>query len=140
MVAFISSIIADINDPYPNYSWWSIVYMLFVILGVVFAVGCDCVPNYQVAIVGLLSAGLVFTTSSVNALIYNSDPAKEAAAAGFILLSMVSVSTSSLPEHPYLLLIMADCLDFLLWLITHHLSPTNHRFFRSAQGRRCESC
>jgi SHO1 osmosensor len=39
-----------------------------------------------------LAAGLVFQTSSVNSLVYSSDGAKEAAAAGFILLSMVAVS------------------------------------------------
>lgn len=33
----------------------------------------------------------MFTTSSVNSLIYAPEAAKEAAAAGFILLSMVSV-------------------------------------------------
>jgi len=34
---------------------------------------------------------LVFTTSSVNSLIYSNSSAKEAAAAGFILLSMVAI-------------------------------------------------
>ena len=42
-------------------------------------------------VVGFLSAGLVFTSSVVNALVYSADGAKEAAAAGFILLSMVAV-------------------------------------------------
>ena len=42
-------------------------------------------------IVGFLSAGLVFTSSVINALVYQADGAKEAAAAGFILLSMVAV-------------------------------------------------
>jgi len=47
-------------------------------------------------IVGFLSAGLVFTTSSVNTLVYSPRGEQEAAAAGFILLSMVAVSTSNL--------------------------------------------
>lgn len=42
-------------------------------------------------IVGFLAIGLVYTSSIANALVYESDGAKEAAAAGFILLSMVSV-------------------------------------------------
>jgi hypothetical protein len=42
-------------------------------------------------ITAYLAAGLVFTTSAVNSLVYSSDAAKEAAAAGFILLSMVAV-------------------------------------------------
>lgn len=88
----MSSIIADISEEYPNYSWWALAYTFCCIVGVVVAVGLDSVHTYHVAIVGFLAAGLVFTTSSVNSLIYWSDPAKEAAAAGFILLSMVQVS------------------------------------------------
>lgn len=91
MIAFVSSIIADVQGDYPNYSWWSLAFMLLCIVAVFVTVAMDSVATYHVAIVGLLSAGLVFTTSSVNSLIYYSDAAKEAAAAGFILLSMVSV-------------------------------------------------
>ena len=65
-------------------------------IGLVFVtVATDSVYTYHVAIVGFLAAGLVFTTSSVNSLIYYSDGAKEAGAAGFILLSMVSVCIPS---------------------------------------------
>lgn len=42
-------------------------------------------------IVGFLATGLVYTSSIVNALVYDQDGAMEAAAAGFILLSMVAV-------------------------------------------------
>jgi hypothetical protein len=94
MIAFVSSIIADIQGDYPNYSWWSLAFMLMCIVAVFVTVATDSVHTYHVALVGLLSAGLVFTTSSVNSLIYYSDAAKEAAAAGFILLSMVSVCWS----------------------------------------------
>lgn len=66
--------------------------MFCVIIGIIITVGMDAVYTYHVALVGFVSAGLVFTTSSVNAFIYSSDPAKEAGAAGFILLSMVTVS------------------------------------------------
>jgi len=65
--------------------------MFCVIVGVAVAVAMDAVHTYRVAIVGFLAAGLVFTTSSVNSLIYWAEGSKEAAAAGFILLSMVSV-------------------------------------------------
>ena len=43
-------------------------------------------------IVGYLAAGLVMTTSAVNSLIYQPQAQMQAAAAGFILLSMVVVS------------------------------------------------
>ena len=65
--------------------------MFFCIVGVIFAVGADAVFTYHVAITAFLGAGLVFTTSSVNSLIYYPEAAKEAAAAGFILISIVAV-------------------------------------------------
>ena len=92
LIALVSSIIADLGQEYPNYSWWALAYMFCVIIGVILAVGFNAVHTYHVAIVGFLAAGMVFTTSSVNSLIYWSTGSKEAAAAGFILLSMVSVS------------------------------------------------
>ena len=68
--------------------------MFFCILAVIFVVGADCVFTYHVGITAFLAAGLVFTTSSVNSLIYWPEPAKEAAAAGFILLSIDAVRTN----------------------------------------------
>ena len=65
--------------------------MLGCIAGVFVTVCTNSIATYHVAIVGFLSAGLVFTTSSVNSLIYYSDGAKEAGAAGFILMSMIAV-------------------------------------------------
>jgi len=97
MIAFVSSIISDVQGDYPNYCWWSLAFMLLCIVSVFVTVAMDSVHTYRVALVGLFSAGLVFTTSSVNSLIYYSDAAKEAAAAGFILLSMVSVCRVSDP-------------------------------------------
>lgn len=46
-------------------------------------------------VVGYLAAGLVFTTLAVNSLVYQDESSKQAAAAGFILLSMVIVRTYS---------------------------------------------
>lgn len=91
LIAFVSSIIANIDQEYPNYSWWALAYMFCCIIGVIVAVAADAIYTYHVAIVGYLAAGLVLTTSSANSLIYYPNGAKEAAAAGFILLSMVQV-------------------------------------------------
>lgn len=44
-----------------------------------------------IQITAYLAAGLVFTTSAVNSLVYSPEGAEEAAAAGFILLSMIAV-------------------------------------------------
>ncbi len=73
--------------------------MFGVIVGVVVTVATNSIATYHVAIVGFLAAGLVFTTSSVNSLIYYPEGSKEAAAAGFILLSMVSVSAGCMRFH-----------------------------------------
>lgn len=43
-------------------------------------------------VVGYLSAAFVCTTLGVNSLVYESEGSKQAAAAGFILLSIVVVS------------------------------------------------
>jgi SHO1 osmosensor len=94
IIAFISSIVSQVQGPFPNYSWWAIVYMLFCILGVFVVIASDTTQTYHVAIVGFLSTGLVLTSSSVNSFVYASEPAREAAAAGHILLSMVTVGSS----------------------------------------------
>lgn len=94
MISFISSIIAQIQtrDSFPTYTWWTVVYYFFVIGGVFVVVASDTTQTYHVAVVGYLACGLVLTTSSVNSLVYSANGAKEAASAGFILLSMVTVS------------------------------------------------
>jgi len=91
LIAFIASIVAQVQSPFPNFAWWAIVYMLFCIIGVFVVVASDTSTTYNVAIVGFLSAGIVLTSSAVNSLVYSPEGAKEAAAAGHILLSMVAI-------------------------------------------------
>jgi hypothetical protein len=67
--------------------------MLCVIIGVFVVIASDTTQTYHVAIVGYLACGLVLTSSSVNATIYSSNGAREATAAGHILLSMVNVGS-----------------------------------------------
>lgn len=67
------------------------VYYFFTVGGVFVVVASDTTQTYHVAVVGYLACGLVLTTSSVNSLVYSANGAKEAASAGFILLSMVTV-------------------------------------------------
>lgn len=102
VISFISSIIAQIQtrDSFPTYTWWTVVYYFFVIGGVFIVVASDTTQTYHVAVVGYLACGLVLTTSSVNSLVYSANGAKEAASAGFILLSMVTVSKGIGPVHP----------------------------------------
>ncbi|KND87820.1 High osmolarity signaling protein SHO1 [Tolypocladium ophioglossoides CBS 100239] len=94
-IAFISSIISQTQatdaDRFPPYAWWAIVYSLFLIAGVFVVVASDSVHTYHVAVTGYLAGGMVLVTSSVSSLVYSKSGAREAAAAGFILLSMVMI-------------------------------------------------
>jgi hypothetical protein len=65
--------------------------MLCLILGIFVAIASDATHNYHVAIVGFLAAGIILTSSSANNIMYTTNSAREAAAAGFILLSIVNV-------------------------------------------------
>ncbi|KAH8701802.1 putative high osmolarity signaling protein Sho1 [Talaromyces proteolyticus] len=91
IIAFISSIIADVETLFPNLVWWATVYMLLCIIGVIIVVGSDTSLTYGVAIVGYLSSGLVLTSLAVNSLVSEPQAAKQAGSAGFILLSMINI-------------------------------------------------
>lgn len=92
LIAFVSSVIADVTEgTFPNFAWWGLVFMFFYICGVLVTVASDSVATYHVAIVGFTAAGLVLVSAAVQHLVYSPEPAKQAAAAGFILLAMVSI-------------------------------------------------
>lgn len=99
-------------------------------------VASDTTQTYHVAVVGYLACGLVLTTSSVNSLVYSANGAKEAASAGFILLSMVTVRCLHSPSQLIaaatwsaavvgimLTKPITDCLDLLFRLCTFGCSP-----------------
>jgi SHO1 osmosensor len=65
--------------------------MLAVIIGVAVVIGSDSTTTYHVAVVGYLAVGLLLTMTSVNNTVYSSNGAREAASAGFILMSMVQI-------------------------------------------------
>ncbi|PHH90821.1 hypothetical protein CDD83_2575 [Cordyceps sp. RAO-2017] len=94
-ITFISCIISQVqatgNEPFPSFAWWAAVYSLFLIVGIFVVVASDSVQTYHVAVTGYLAGGMVLVTSSVNLLVYSKSGAREAAAAGFILLSMVVI-------------------------------------------------
>lgn len=50
LIAFVASIIAAIHGSYPNYSWWSLVYTFFCILGVLVTVASDSIYTYHVSV------------------------------------------------------------------------------------------
>lgn len=91
LIAFVASIFSDVRGSFPNYSWWAIAYMFCVIAGIVVVFASDTGHVYNIAIVGYLAAGLVFSTLAPNSLVYQSQASAQAAGAGFILLSMVII-------------------------------------------------
>ncbi|KJZ72533.1 High osmolarity signaling protein MOS1 [Hirsutella minnesotensis 3608] len=86
-----SSSVPDGSDPFPAFAWWAVAYSLFIIIGVFVVVASDAVHTYHVAVTGYLGGGMVLVTSSVNSLVYSKSGARQAAAAGFILLSMMVI-------------------------------------------------
>jgi SHO1 osmosensor len=92
IIAFFGSVFAHIQTAnFPLFTWWTVVFYFFAIIGIFVVVASDATQTYHVAIVGYLGCGLILATSSVNGLIYTNNGAREAAAAGFILLSMVTI-------------------------------------------------
>ncbi|OAX77639.1 high osmolarity signaling protein SHO1 [Emergomyces africanus] len=91
LLSFVTCVISDIQGPFPNFAWWAVGYMLCAIIGISMVLGSRTNHVYGVAIVGYLAAGLTFTTLAVNSLIYDDQASKQAAAAGFILQSMVII-------------------------------------------------
>lgn len=67
-----------------------------LIVGVFVVIGSDSIHTYHVAVTGFLAAGIITVTSSINLLLYSGSGARQAAAAGFILLAMVVVSAAHL--------------------------------------------
>lgn len=94
LISFVSQVIADVDHSiadFPRFAWWTITYELFCLLGVALMLALDAIPRYQIAIVGFLSAGLVFTCSAANTFVYSPKAAMEAAGAGHILLSIIQI-------------------------------------------------
>ena len=50
LIAFVASIIADIQNPYPKYAWWTLAYMLCCIIGITVVFACDSANHYSLAV------------------------------------------------------------------------------------------
>ncbi|KAK3364584.1 high osmolarity signaling protein SHO1 [Lasiosphaeria hispida] len=93
IISFFGAVFAHIQTrpTFPLFTWWTVVFYFFAIIGIFVVIASDSTQTYHVAIVGYLGCGLILSTSSVNGLIYTNNAAREAAAAGFILLAMVTI-------------------------------------------------
>jgi len=50
IIAFVSSILSAIHGGFPNFAWWTLVFMLFCIIGVTVTVASDAERTYHVAV------------------------------------------------------------------------------------------
>jgi SHO1 osmosensor len=50
VIAFIASIISAIRGGFPNFAWWTLVFMFFCIVGVTVTVASDAERTYHVAV------------------------------------------------------------------------------------------
>lgn len=52
IIAFVSSIISALHGGFPNFAWWTLVFMFFCIAGVTVTVASDAERTYHVAVCG----------------------------------------------------------------------------------------
>ncbi|CDO94401.1 unnamed protein product [Kluyveromyces dobzhanskii CBS 2104] len=98
-IAFIAWIIALAGSiavsastvPFPRFSWWSIVYEILVMTTLFIMYCLDLVDYYRTFITCTVGIAFVYTSNSTNSIVYNSGSRSGAAAAGFILLSMINL-------------------------------------------------
>ena len=50
IIAFVASIISAIRGGFPNFAWWTLVFMFFCIVGVTVTVASDAERTYHVAV------------------------------------------------------------------------------------------
>ncbi|KAM7198507.1 hypothetical protein V8F33_005013 [Rhypophila sp. PSN 637] len=91
VIVFIASIVAQIKGTIPSYYWFGLVFHLFIVVGVFIVIASDSIQTYHVAIVGYLGCAVVLSTSAINNQVYSNAPANQAVAAGYILLTMVTL-------------------------------------------------
>lgn len=76
---------------YPAYSWFSLAFVLCLLLGILAVTVTDTIELFRVALVGYLAVALILTSCSANILVYTSNRVQQLAAAGFVLLAAVDV-------------------------------------------------
>lgn len=83
--------VASSSVSFPRFSWWSIVYQILVLL-TLFGMYCmDLVDYYRTFLTCAVGVAFVYTSNSTNSIVYNQGSNSGAAAAGFILLSMINL-------------------------------------------------
>lgn len=91
IIAFAGSIAASQSIEYfPKFTWWGLVFELFVIIAIPVLYFFDMIFLYRQFLVAVVAIAFIYTSNSTNNLIYYSDSSCSAAGTGFILLSMAN--------------------------------------------------
>lgn len=82
---------ASKQTDFPRLTWWGLVYEVVLIIFVFILYLNNTIELYKFTLVGLISVAFLYTTNSVNSLIYNGDSGYSCCAAGCILLSILNI-------------------------------------------------
>nr|CAB89868.1 putative membrane protein [Kluyveromyces lactis] len=92
IIALAGSIaVAASTSPFPRFSWWTIVYEILLMITLFIVYCLDLVDYYRMFITCAVGIAFVYTTISTNSIVYYEGSKSGAAAAGFILLSMINL-------------------------------------------------
>ncbi|EGW32386.1 uncharacterized protein SPAPADRAFT_50946 [Spathaspora passalidarum NRRL Y-27907] len=91
-VVSIAGAAASNQKNFPNLSWWGLAYEAVIILVVLLLYCNNNIELYKFTLVGLIAIAFVYSTNTVNNLIYNTNSsANLTCAAGCILLSILNL-------------------------------------------------
>lgn len=91
IIAFAGSIAASQTMSYfPKFTWWGLVFQLFVVIGLPVLYFFNMIYLYYNFIMVVLSIAFVYTSNSTNNFVYYTDSSSSAAGTGFILLSIAN--------------------------------------------------
>lgn len=89
IVAFAGSIAASQSINYfPKFTWWGLVFELIIVIAIPIAVFTAQLQAYRPFLLCCTAIAFIYTSNSVNNLVYYSNSSTAAASAGFIILSI----------------------------------------------------
>ncbi|KFX97354.1 hypothetical protein O988_04915 [Pseudogymnoascus sp. VKM F-3808] len=91
LIGLVGTIITEVNGDVQSYAWFAVFFMLACIIGVSVVIASNTSATYHVALVGFLAIGFLMISSSVNGVIFTDVGSMNAQAAGYIILSMITL-------------------------------------------------
>lgn len=91
IISFVGAVIGS-SSTFMRFTWWGLAYELMLVLVILLMYLNNTIELYKFTLVGLLAVATVYTTNSVNTLIYNSsDGGNLCCATGCVLLSVLNI-------------------------------------------------